>query len=122
MTEHPTGRRALIVIALALMALPLLYSVVTFAARPSAKVPWLEPARSGTTCILPRETMRYTHMGYLRMLRDQVVRQGNRKLAADPHAQGITSCRRCHEHRELFCNKCHDAASVRLDCFNCHRY
>ena len=128
MTRHGIGRRAAIVVALLLMAAPLLYGVVIFAARPRSSVPWLEPAKSGTTCVLPRETMRYTHMTYLETLRDRVVRQGDRNMVDDPqaprvpHAQGITSCRHCHAHRELFCDKCHEAASVRLDCFKCHPY
>jgi hypothetical protein len=115
-----TGRHAAIVVALVLMATALLYAVVIFAARPRSSVPWLEPAKSGTTCVLPRETMRYAHMTYLEMLRDRVVRQGDRTRSL--HAQGIASCRGCHEHRETFCDKCHEAASVRLGCFKCHAY
>jgi hypothetical protein len=122
MTKRPLRHRGVIVVALLLMAVPLLYGVVTFAARENSPLPWLEPAKSGTTCILPREPMRYLHMTYLKTLRDQVVRQGDRSQVTGTYAQGITSCRRCHEHREMFCNKCHEAASVRLDCFNCHSY
>ena len=44
------------------------------------------------------------------------------------HRFGIRSevtlehCGRCHTSRERFCDRCHDAASVKLDCFGCHYY
>ena len=113
-------RRA-IVVALALMAVPLLYALISFAARPASQLSWLEPARPGTTCVLPKDT-RYEHMRYLKSLRDQVMREGKREQITGAHAQGLGSCRSCHAHRELFCDRCHERASVRLDCFGCHAY
>uniref|UniRef100_A0A7C4PM22 Hdr-like menaquinol oxidoreductase cytochrome c subunit n=1 Tax=Anaerolinea thermolimosa TaxID=229919 RepID=A0A7C4PM22_9CHLR len=115
-------QRGAIVLTFLLMTVPLLCGVVTFAAEAIPPEPWLENAQSGATCILPREAMRHMHMSYLKTLRDQVVRQGDRSLISGKHQHGITSCRGCHEHRETFCNRCHQAASVRLDCFNCHAY
>ena len=118
MTRH----RRLILASLALMAAPLLYAVLSFAARPEPGPTWLEPARPGTTCILPRERMRYDHMKYLARLRDQVVREGRREQVGGPRPQGITSCRGCHAHRAEFCDRCHVRASVQPDCFSCHAY
>ena len=114
-------RRA-IAIALLLMAVPLLWAMITFAARPTSERPWLEPPLANTTCVLPRERMRYDHMRYLKTLRDQVMREGRREQVMGEHAQGIGSCRNCHTHREQFCDRCHERSSVRLDCFGCHRY
>ena len=114
--------RRTIVAALVLMAVPLLYTVLTFAARPAPGQPWLEPPRANTTCVLPRERMRYDHMKYLKTVRDQVMRTGRREQVSGEHAQGIGSCRGCHAHRELFCDRCHERSSVRLDCFGCHAY
>jgi hypothetical protein len=114
-------RRA-IVFSLLLMTVPLLYAVITFAARPAVERPWLEPPAANTTCVLPKDRMRYDHMRYLKRLRDQVIREGRREQVTGDHAQGITSCRNCHAHRELFCDRCHERASVRLDCFRCHAY
>lgn len=111
------SHRRLIAIALGCMGLPLLYAVISFAARPERK-PWLEPAKPGTTCVLPRERMRAEHMGYLKALRDEVVRTGRR----DRVGQGITSCRGCHTDRAQFCDRCHDQASVVPGCFGCHLY
>ena len=115
-------RRSLIVVALVLMAAPLLYAVISFAARPMPRPSWLEPARPNTTCILPAGVVRYEHMQHLKRLRDHVLRDGQREQLAGPRAQGLGSCRGCHAHRELFCDRCHDRASVRLDCFGCHVY
>jgi hypothetical protein len=115
-------QRRLIVVSLVLMAAPLLYAVITFAARPESEISWLEPATPNTTCILPKASMRYNHMNHLKSLRDQVVRGGKREQLASPRAQGMTSCRGCHAHRERFCDRCHEQASVRPDCFGCHAY
>jgi len=114
--------RGMIVAALAFMAMPMLYAVLTFAARPVSEQPWLEPPLANTTCVLPRERMRYDHMRYLKSLRDQVMREGRREQVTGEHAQGIGSCKGCHAHRELFCDRCHERSSVRLDCFGCHAY
>jgi hypothetical protein len=118
MSRH---RRA-IVLALGLMAAPLLYAVLSFAARPAPEAPWLEPAVPNTTCALPKDSNRHQHMRYLKTLRDQVLREGNREQITGARAQGLGSCRSCHAHRERFCDRCHERASVRLDCFGCHAY
>ena len=115
-----TGHRRAIVGALVLMAAPLLYAVIGFAARPETRAPWLEPAAPNTTCILPKVSMRYQHMKHLKSLRDEVVREGKRENLT--HAQGLASCRSCHAHREQFCDRCHEQASVRPECFDCHAY
>jgi len=113
-----TGHRRAIMASLGLMLLPLLYAVLTFAARPEPRPPWLE-APTGTTCILPRAEMLRGHMTHLKQLRVEVVREGKRDRVRD---QGITSCRACHAHRERFCDRCHEQAGVRPDCFGCHVY
>lgn len=115
-------RRSLIVVALVLMAAPLLYAVLSFAARPAPRPLWLEPARPNTTCILPTAVVRYEHMRHLKSLRDHVLRDGQREELTGARAQGLGSCRGCHAHRERFCDRCHERASVRLDCFGCHVY
>jgi hypothetical protein len=114
--------RRLILAALVLMAAPLLCAVITFAARPDPRLPWLEPPVPGTTCILPKASMRLYHMTHLKHLRDQVVREGRRDLLGGARPQGITSCRGCHLHREQFCDRCHERAGVQPDCFGCHDY
>ena len=114
--------RGVIAAALALMAVPLFYAVLSFAARRSAAPAWLEAARPGTTCVFPAADVRYEHMRHLKKLRDQVMREGSRDQITGANAQGLGSCRGCHVTRERFCDRCHDQASVRLDCFGCHVY
>jgi hypothetical protein len=114
-------RRA-IVAALVLMAAPLLYAVLTFAGRPDSRLPWLEPAKAQTLCVLPAQRMLSDHMNHLKGLRDQVMREGERKRVGGDRAQGIASCKGCHAHRDAFCDRCHQRASVQPDCFGCHVY
>jgi hypothetical protein len=115
-------RRRNIVVALAAMAVPLLVTLVGFVSHPSAETTWLERARAQTACILPRAEMRYQHMTHLKSLRDRVVRDGDQSEVRRAQAQGITSCKGCHAHREQFCDRCHEQASVSPDCFRCHAY
>jgi hypothetical protein len=110
--------RRIIRVAAVALAVPAFFAVVGFAARPAAPTVWLEPARAQTTCLLPREQMRYQHMTHLKALRDRVVRAGDR--SAQP--QGLASCQGCHASRERFCDRCHDQAGVTLDCFGCHAW
>jgi hypothetical protein len=99
------------------MGIPLLHAVLTFAGRQESS-PWLAPAKSGTTCVLPMQRMRTEHRTYLKSLRDEVVRGGQRARMD----QGIGSCRTCHPQRTQFCDRCHARASVSPDCFGCHAY
>jgi hypothetical protein len=50
------------------------------------------------------------------------VREGRTEQVTGAQPQGITSCRSCHAHRELFCDRCHVEVSVAPDCFGCHTY
>jgi hypothetical protein len=117
-----TKPRPLIVAAWLVMAVPLLYAVVTFAGRSQAAGPFLEPAKRGSSCVFPAATARYEHGKQLRRLRDQVVRDGQRGALGGARPQGMTSCRGCHAQRQQFCDRCHERASVGLDCFACHGY
>jgi hypothetical protein len=107
-----------IVVALAVLTVPLAFSLAGFAARAPVPTPWLARARAQTTCILPREQMRQRHMAHLKSLRDRVVRQGDRSQGG----QGLTACRGCHTQRAEFCDRCHAQAGVTPDCFGCHAY
>jgi hypothetical protein len=112
----------LIVVALALMLVPLLFTLVGFAARSAPQTTWLEPPKPNTTCVLPKGSNRYDHMKQLKNLRDQVIREGNRAQITGIRSQGLGTCRNCHAHQKLFCDKCHNRVSVSLDCFGCHTY
>ena len=67
-------------------------------------------------CIRDAEYMRFRHMDLLKEVRSDVIRHGLKG--------GITlaGCGDCHQNRDQFCDKCHEAASVSLDCWGCHYY
>ena len=65
---------------------------------------------------LDRQYMRYRHWEYLMELREEVVRYGNRTRG------GLFTCHECHQSRERFCDRCHNAVSLKPDCFDCHDY
>jgi hypothetical protein len=114
------NRRALLAIVLVLVILvPVGYSVY---ARVTTTEPpeFLDPPR-GTACVCEligkdTEWMRYHHWELLRGLREEVVRTGNRSEIS------FDGCWNCHQSKVDFCDRCHDAAFVRPDCFGCHYY
>jgi hypothetical protein len=67
-------------------------------------------------CVRETEYMRFYHMDFLKEIREDVVRSGVKG--------GVTlaGCGDCHRNRDQFCDRCHQAASVNLDCFGCHFY
>ncbi len=68
------------------------------------------------TCVRDTTYMRFHHWELLRETRKEVVRYGVRGDV------GLHMCDECHTSRERFCDRCHAAASVVLDCFGCHYY
>lgn len=96
--------------------LPVAFSVLRplWAAEPE---PFLEAADpQWQSCVRDVEYMRYHHMDLLKEVRSDVIRAGLKG--------GITlaGCGDCHHNRDQFCDKCHQAASVSLDCWACHYY
>ena len=116
----PVGRRNLwILIVILAIFVPFVYSAVSFAIS-DKEVPsevFLErPDSIYTECVKDTEYMRYHHWELLRAIREDVVRYGIRGDI------GLKSCGTCHTSRERFCNRCHDAVSLKPDCFECHYY
>jgi hypothetical protein len=68
------------------------------------------------SCVRDAEWMRFRHMDFLKDTREEVVRKGI------PGGVTLAGCGDCHQNRDQFCDKCHEAASVILDCFGCHFY
>ncbi len=67
-------------------------------------------------CVRDVTYMRYRHMDLLKQTREEVIRDGIRGEIT------LSGCRNCHTSRERFCNQCHEAAGLNLDCFGCHYY
>jgi hypothetical protein len=70
----------------------------------------------GGECVRETEYMRFYHMDLLKETREDVIRRGIRGEIT------LSGCRDCHTYREQFCNKCHDAVTLKVDCFGCHYY
>jgi hypothetical protein len=81
--------------------------------------PFLEPPDTDQeTCIRNWSAveMRLHHWEHLKTIREEFVRDGNRSK------DGLKNCKDCHKSRVRFCDQCHNAATLKPDCFQCHYY
>jgi len=118
------NRRALLASVLALIILCLLgYSVVRAFVTEDAGLP--ERPKEFERCVFvvdenkrieTTRDMRLRHWELLNAVREEVVRDGKRG------ENGLSGCRKCHPFRKPFCYRCHEAASVKPDCWDCHYY
>ena len=120
-SRQGNGRVLLASIPVLIILLPLVWSVargvISLGGEPSE--PLLErPKSKSTSCMEGKDAqyMRYRHWEYLMELREEVVRHGNRTRG------GLHTCAECHQSRTRFCDRCHDAVSLKPDCFDCHYY
>jgi hypothetical protein len=115
---------------LILGGLALFLALVTWPAwRALATAPAPPPALArpvgAAQCVAPVEFMRASHMRLLVQWRDRVVRDGVRTYT-DSRGQGVrmslsgTCVGTCHADKATFCDRCHDYASVKPPCWNCH--
>lgn len=115
-----------LVIFFGVLTLPLWYSVA-FTGAKAAAAPELvltERAKAAKECVLPTELMATEHMQLLDQWRHSVVRNGQREFVT---AEGKTfnmsltsTCLDCHSNKAEFCDRCHNYASVRPYCWDCH--
>jgi hypothetical protein len=115
------GKTAVIAILIPILVIlsPLGYSLVSyvFAKGAGTPQPFLErPDAQYENCVKETDYMRYHHWELLRGVREEIVRYGKRGEL------GLNKCRDCHTSRERFCDRCHDAVSMKPDCFGCHYY
>jgi hypothetical protein len=68
--------------------------------------------------------MRDIHMSLLNEWRDDVLRDGNRvsvTVNGKEYRKGLQmACMQCHSNKEKFCDTCHEYASVKPYCWDCH--
>ena len=81
-------------------------------------------AKAAKTCIRSTEYMRAGHMQLLDVWREAVVREGSR-VYVNPDGKEFNmslsnTCLDCHSNKVEFCDRCHDYASVRPYCWDCH--
>jgi len=88
-------------------------------------VPTPEPPPGGQKqCVLPAKEMKDTHMQLLNEWRDEVLRHDDRVMVevdGKKYRKGLqTTCMQCHTSKEKFCDSCHEYASVKPYCWDCH--
>jgi hypothetical protein len=108
-------------IARAICLLALLLPVVASASDRVPK-PVIDIARPGK-CVEDTATMRRKHPDMLKHQRDLTMHEG---IRTQQHS--LKECISCHASTKTgsvlgnngFCQSCHEYASVKIDCFNCH--
>jgi len=90
-------------------------------------IPSPDKPANATDCVEPVEVMRRDHMKFLLHQRDDTVLEGDRGKQ-----YSLVGCIDCHnpassdekvvryEDPQHFCASCHNYASVKIDCFECH--
>ena len=75
-------------------------------------------------CVAPAAEMRASHMVMLNEWRDDVLRDGDRvavTVEGKEYRKGLQmACMQCHSNKEKFCDSCHEYASVKPFCWDCH--
>ena len=77
-----------------------------------------------TECVKPLEEIRASHMVLLNEWRDEVVREGKREkveAGGKLYEKSLQNgCMHCHTSKKKFCDTCHEYASVKPYCWDCH--
>ena len=81
-------------------------------------------ALAAKECIRSKEYMTSEHMQLLDVWRESVVREGKR-VYVNPDGKEYNmslsnTCLDCHSNKVEFCDRCHNYASVRPYCWDCH--
>jgi hypothetical protein len=93
-------------------------------AAPAPELVLTEKAKAAKTCVMPTEYMTAEHMQLLDVWRHNVVR-GAERMFVNPEGKHFdmslsNTCLDCHSNKAEFCDRCHDYASVRPYCWDCH--
>lgn len=111
-----------LVIFIAIVTFPFWYNLGK--ASPVPEPVLTEKAKAARACIRDTAYMRTEHMQLLDVWRDTVVRDTKRMYINE---QGKTfnmslsnTCLDCHSNKKEFCDRCHDYASTRPYCWDCH--
>ena len=115
-----------LVIFMAAFLFPLWYNIAIKAgkAAPAPEVVLTEKAKAAGKCVMSTEYMAAEHMQLLDLWRHSVVRNGMREFV-NPEGKTFNmslsnTCMDCHSNKAEFCDRCHNYASVRPYCWDCH--
>ena len=93
-------------------------------AAPPPELELTAAAKAAKVCVRSTEYMKAEHMQLLDLWRHQVVRNAKRTFV-NSSGQEINmslsnTCLDCHSNKAEFCDRCHNYASVRPYCWDCH--
>jgi len=93
-------------------------------AAPAPELQLTDKAKAAKVCVRSTEYMKAEHMQLLDVWREAVVRRGER-IYVNPDGKEYTmslsnTCLDCHANKTEFCDRCHNYASVRPYCWDCH--
>ena len=88
-------------------------------------IPKPELPPNGTKhCVYPTQVMRDDHPQILNEWRDDVLRNDDRvavTVDGKSYRKGLQlACLKCHSNPDKFCDRCHEYASVKPYCWDCH--
>lgn len=115
-----------LVIFVGLFSFPLWYNLLLKpgTAAPAPELVLTEKAQAAGQCVRSLDYIRTGHMQLLDLWRHSVVRNGQREYI-NPDGKTFTmslsnTCLDCHSNKTEFCDRCHNYASVRPYCWDCH--
>lgn len=93
-------------------------------AAPAPELELTDRAKQAKVCVRSTDYMQREHMQLLDFWRHSVVRNAER-IYVNPEGKEYTmslsnTCLDCHSNKAQFCDRCHDYASVRPYCWDCH--
>ena len=93
-------------------------------AAPAPELHLTDKAIAAKVCVRSTEYMKAEHMQLLDVWREAVVREGER-IYVNPDGKEFNmslsnTCLDCHANKTEFCDRCHNYASVRPYCWDCH--
>jgi hypothetical protein len=93
-------------------------------AAPAPELQLTDKAKAAKVCVRSTEYMKAEHMQLLDVWREAVVRRGER-IYVNPAGKEFNmslsnTCLDCHANKTEFCDRCHNYASVRPYCWDCH--
>lgn len=111
-----------LIIFIAIVLFPFLYNMGK--ASPAPDLVLTPEAKAAKQCVRSTDYMRASHMQLLDEWRHNVVRNA-RHVYVNPQGKeyemSLTrTCLECHSNKAEFCDRCHDYASVRPYCWDCH--
>ena len=111
-----------LVVFIAVITLPFWFNMGK--AAPAPELELTAKAKAAKTCVMPTAFMKAEHMQLLDVWRHNVVRNGERAFV-NPEGKLFdmslsNTCLDCHSNKAEFCDRCHNYASVRPYCWDCH--